>query len=272
MLVTTYAKGVGSDNWLTSIGCYPLDCTSDAETIKWGGCEWIHSATTEYEPANVERTEDGEPCEFDVLKQPKERKSFALKSIAPSSAGRVTNLQGVEVFGKFGDRLQVSCVAEGDATDDADAKIGLFIHHAMCLWSGDESIIAPLAKEYGITADAAEVAATIKRFWDWMEQTYGKATAIEREVPFNFVNELGQSINGEIDLVYRTAEGDVLVDYKTCQAGISHITDSSKKTYAGKYSGQIALYEEALRRAGRTIHDTFICYISLGVAVRMKFE
>ena len=136
----------------------------------------------------------------------------------------------------------------------------------------DESIIAPLAEAYGVTADVAEVAASIKRFWEWMEQTYGKATAIEREVPFSFVNELGQSINGEIDLVYRTDQGDVLVDYKTCQAGISHITDRDKKTYAGKYSGQLALYEEALRRAGRTIRDAIICYISLGVAVRMKYE
>ena len=273
MLVTTYAKGVGSDNWLTSIGCDPLDCTSDAETIKWGGYEWKHSANMEYMPVNEERVEDVEP--FDVLKQPDERKAFALKSIAPSSAGKVANLQAVEELGRFGDRMKISCVAKGDEAVDAeapDAAIGLFIHHAMCLWSGDESIIAPLVEAYGITADATEVAESIKRFWAWMEKTYGKATAIEREVPFSFVNELGQSINGEIDLVYRTDKGDVLVDYKSCQAGVSHILDSGKSTYAGKYSGQLALYEEALRRAGRTIRDTFICYISLGVAVRMKYE
>ena len=272
MLVTAYKQGGRSDDWLTTIGCKPLDCTSDAKTINWGGYEWNH-LSVKYELAEAEHIEKDES--FDVLKQPEKREQFAPKNIAPSSAGKVANLKDVEVFGRFGDRMKVSCVAKGDAAVDAeaaDAAIGLFIHHAMCLWSGDESIIAPLAEAYGVTADVAEVAASIKRFWEWMEQTYGKATAIEREVPFSFVNELGQSINGEIDLVYCTDQGDVLVDYKTCQAGISHITDRDKKTYAGKYSGQLALYEEALRRAGRTIRDTIICYISLGVAVRMKYE
>lgn len=39
---------------------------------------------------------------------------------------------------------------------------------------------------------------------------------------------------------------------------------------ASKYSGQIALYEEALKRNGRTLRDRFICYLSLGVVVRFE--
>jgi ATP-dependent exoDNAse (exonuclease V) beta subunit len=103
-----------------------------------------------------------------------------------------------------------------------------------------------------------------------MEKTYGKPTSIERELPFSFTNDLGQIITGEIDLVYHTAEGDVLVDYKTYQGSVAQLTDKDSDFYAGKYSGQLALYEEALSRNGASIRDRLICYLSLGVIVKIE--
>ena len=140
----------------------------------------------------------------------------------------------------------------------------------MCLWDGDRSIVGKLADSYGVRIDVEAVATSIDNFWAWMEQTYGKPISIERELPFSFTNELGQTITGEIDLVYHTAEGDVLVDYKTYQGSVAHLTDKSSDFFAGKYGGQLALYEEALSRNGSTIRDSLICYLSLGTIVKLE--
>lgn len=39
---------------------------------------------------------------------------------------------------------------------------------------------------------------------------------------------------------------------------------------AEKYVGQIALYDEALQRAGNKVVDRLICYLSLGVVIRFE--
>ena len=102
-----------------------------------------------------------------------------------------------------------------------------------------------------------------------MEKTYGKATQVDRELPFSFVNESGQLVTGEIDLVYHTEKGDVLVDYKTYQGSPAHLTDENSDFFAGKYCGQLSLYEEALKRKDSVICDRLICYLSLGIIIRM---
>ena len=156
------------------------------------------------------------------------------------------------------------------AVDGKDNTIGNFIHHIMCLWNGDKSVIETLAKAYGVRVDVDTVATSIVNFWIWMEKTYGKATLVDRELPFSFVNESGQIVTGEIDLVYHTPDGDVLVDYKTYQGNTAHLTDENSNFFAGMYCGQISLYEEALKRRGSVVRDRLICYLSLGVIIGMK--
>ena len=170
----------------------------------------------------------------------------------------------VEQCATFADRISATAV------DGRDSTVGDFVHHLMYLWRGDATLIPQLAKSYGVTVNAKEMESTIRKFEAWMKETYGAPIAIERELPFRYVNERGQEINGEIDLVYRTPEGDVLVDYKTYQGKVSHLTDSQSDFCASKYSAQIALYEEALQRNGRTLRARLICYLSLGVVVRFE--
>jgi hypothetical protein len=188
---------------------------------------------------------------------------FEEKMISPSKAKALDGCYDATLCANFAGRLSIS------STDDCDATIGNFIHHTMCLWNGGTCVLEPLAKEYGINADADSMANSITSFWDWMEHTYGKPTKIEREVPFSFVSDNGQVVTGEIDLVYSTAEGVVLLDYKTYQGAPSNLTDKNSGFYAGKYGGQIALYEEALKRKGCTVCDRLICYMSLGIVMRL---
>ena len=261
LILTTYGSKNG-DDWLTSIGCDSMNSHSTASVINWGNVNWKHILESYVAPDFEEETT--ETTEITVLKQPTERLSFDAKYVSPSKAKVAKQLYTVERFDTFAERISAN------AEDGRDNTIGDFIHHIMCLWNGDKSVIETLAKAYGVRVDADTVATSIFNFWNWMEKTYGKATLVDRELPFSFVTESGQIVTGEIDLVYHTSDGDVLLDYKTYQGNLAHLTDKNSNFFAGKYCGQISLYEEALKRRGSVIRDRIICYLSLGVIIKMK--
>lgn len=262
LILATYGANNG-DNWLTSIGCESIDSHSHASVINWGEANWQHIAK-DYVASGLEEN-TAEAAEYPVLKQPVERPSFDVKFVSPSKAKVTKQQYTIEQCATFAERISAT------AADGHDNTIGNFIHHVMCLWNGDKSVIETLAKAYGIKVDIKAVTTSIANFWCWMEKTYGKSTRIDRELPFSFVNESGQVVTGEIDLVYCTAEGDVLVDYKTYHGSPAHLTDENNEFHAGKkYGGQITLYEEALKRRGSVVRDRLICYLSLGVIIGMK--
>jgi ATP-dependent exoDNAse (exonuclease V) beta subunit len=263
LILTTYGTTNG-DAWLTSIGCDAIDSHAEASVVNWGGANWKH--IVEKYVAPEQNNVVTKAVEFPILKQPTERQLFNGKFISPSKVKTDKQLYSVEQCGTFAERISVI------ATDGRDSTIGDFFHHLMCLWRGDRSIVGKLAESYGVKVDVDAVATSIENFWSWMEQTYGKPASTERELPFSFTSDLGQIITGEIDLVYHTAEGDVLVDYKTYQGSITHLTDKNSDFYAGKYGGQLALYEDALSRTGTTICDRLICYLSLGVIVKIQYH
>lgn len=261
LILTTYGPKSG-DEWLTSIGCDSIDSHSAASIINWGNATWKHLSESYVAPELEEN--NAVVAEFPVLKQPAERTSFDAKFVSPSKAKVAKQHYAVEQYATFAERISAN------TADGCDNTVGNFIHHAMCLWSGDKSIIETLSKAYGVKADVEAVTTSIENFWVWMEKTYGKAIRVNRELPFSFTNDLAQTITGEIDLVYHTAEGVVLVDYKTYQGSVAHLTDKNSDFFAGKYGGQLALYEEALSRNGSTIRDSLICYLSLGTIVKLE--
>lgn len=201
---------------------------------------------------------------FEVLCRPSEPIAYSCKFLSPSKVKEAVKRYRVVKCEKFAPRLQIR------AMDGKDSTIGNFIHHAMCLWSGDKALLESLAAEYGVKVDIANLCASIEAFRGWMADNYKGSMTEERELPFTFTNALGQCVNGEIDLVYHTEEGAVLVDYKTYQGEISQLTKVGGDFSAEKYVGQIALYDEALQRAGNKVVDRLICYLSLGVVVRFE--
>lgn len=179
----------------------------------------------------------------------------------------VAMLSSVEDMGSFADRITTSSAS--------DALLGDCIHQLMCIYCGQAdfaSIAADLAQQYGITIDGEALAQSVSKFYGRMQEIYGAPDSVEREVPFAFERANGEVVHGEIDMVYRTQEGDVVVDYKTYQGQSANLVDSQCKFYAGKYSGQVEIYEEALRREGRAVRDRVICYISLGRIIRLRFD
>ena len=260
LILTTYGPKSG-DEWLTSIGCDSIDSHSAASVINWGNATWKHLSESYVAPELEENST--EVAEYPVLKQPEEHPSFDAKFVSPSKVKVAKQQYTVEQCATFAERISAK------AADGRDNTVGDFIHHALCLWNGDRSIIETLSKAYGVRVDVDAVVTSISNFWKWMEKTYGKATQVDRELPFSFVNERGQLVTGEIDLVYHTEKGDVLVDYKTYQGSLAHLTDENSDFFAGKYCGQISLYEEALKRNNSIVYDRLICYLSLGIIIRM---
>ncbi len=263
LILATFSKN-DVDAWLTAIGCEAMDAQSDAEVIEWGGYKWNHTLFPYEAQDEILDNRLDEAPQFKALKLPESRGVHKPKCVSPSKVEGEDSTYEATKYATFAHRLTTK------AGDGKDSTIGDFIHHAMYLWSGDRSILAPLAKEYGVEVDIDALESSITSFWRWMEQRYGKATATERELPFSYTNADGQVVTGEIDLVYHTNDGDVLVDYKTYQGNEAHLTDEGHKFHAGKYSGQIALYEEALRLRGDNIRERLICYLSLGTVIRFS--
>ena len=263
LILTTHGKSSG-DQWLTDIGCEKINSLSNTKIINWGGYNWNHSVRNYVAKDPTDNNTSNELIEFKALKQPLNSKTFAQKYISPSKEKPGDSNCNAELLAEFSKRLKIT------ATDGNDSTVGNFIHHLMCVWNGDRSIIQPLAAEYGVWGDADSIGTSVENFWTWMENTYGRATAIEREFPFSFTNKNGQIVNGEIDLVYHTDNGDILVDYKTYQGEKANLTDENSEFYAGKYSKQITLYNEALTLNGQNIRDRLIYYVPLGTIIRIK--
>ena len=266
ILTTLKPRGRDSRNspaqWLLDIGCDAIDSQAEASVINWGGSIWNHSVANYVAPDEGDAVSE-KMVSFDVLKLPPERQPYANKFVAPSKAKFAKQHYAVEQYATFSERVSAN------AADGRDNTVGDFIHHVMCLWNGDKGIIETLAKSYGVRVDVNAIATSISNFWKWMEKNYGKATQVDRELPFSFVNESGQLVTGEIDIVYHTEKGDVLVDYKTYQGSPAHLIDENSDFFAGKYCGQLSLYEEALKRKDSVICDRLICYLSLGIIIRM---
>ena len=135
-----------------------------------------------------------------------------------------------------------------------DNTFGDVVHHvfAACRRGENESnkaVAARTLQAYGITdAEAAEkLANCIGELYGWLEKHYGgEVTEIERELPFRYC-ENGQVFSGNMDLVWHTKDGCVLIDYKTFPGKKDDLFNPEKDHWAGKYASQLGVYSRALR-------------------------
>ncbi len=269
LLVTTSAqvKSRKYDTlWLDNITGQPMHAVEfDGSYLAWHGLR-IRNYRLDYLQYNDD--EEYQPqSSFISLAIPLQIKRHSPRDIQPSKVPASARLSSVEDMGSFADRITTPSAS--------DALLGDCIHQLMCIYFGQAdfaSIAADLAQQYGITIDGEALTQSIERFYVRMSEMYGAPVCVEREVPFAFKRENGEVVHGEIDMVYRTQEGDVVVDYKTYQGQSTNLVDSQSKFYAGKYSGQVEIYEEALQREGRKVIDRVICYISLGRMIRLRFD
>ena len=119
-----------------------------------------------------------------------------------------------------------------------------------------------MVKAYGFESNlpkAGEIKASWKALKDWLTLNYGPAQCEHHELPFKHQLKNGQIVTGSMDFVWETAEGCVLVDYKTSESDV----------HAGKYKGQLECYEKALVAAGKKVLDKVLYYPVVGVLVKL---
>lgn len=270
LLITTSIKAKKSSyntHWIDLITGKPMmadNCASDY--LAWHDL-LLRYYSLDYTNMDDDIVKSADRTHFMALKMPGERVKYPQRDIQPSKAPASPRLLRVEGLPSFAGRVV-------SKTDD-DAKLGNCIHQLMCIYNGQEDfseIASTLAEQYGVEIDVGELIDSITAFYARLCLMFGPPDVVERELPFAFKRDSGEIVRGEIDMVYRTSLGDIIVDYKTYQGASSHILDPQSDAYAGKYSGQIEIYEEALRREHREVFDRIICYISLGEIVRFEFD
>ena len=109
--------------------------------------------------------------------------------------------------------------------------------------------------------NAKEVIGAIRSLYDYLIQKYGAPTSIAHEVPFSFVRKNGQLLRGEIDLLWHTADGVVLVDYKNIQGEVAN---------PEHYASQMEAYREVIESTGLKCKGIVLFYATLGQIIELK--
>lgn len=157
-------------------------------------------------------------------------------------------------------------------------KIGTCIHNIYAAFDANandtdaqkksaERIISNYGLEKYITSPN-DLIESLKDLYNWLTERYGKATEVKHEYPFNFPVGNRQIMKGEIDLIWQTEAGDVVVDFKTHIGDPDELNDSQSPHYLGhKYIPQLTAYKQRLEQAGRTVVARVLYYDILGKAV-----
>ena len=183
--------------------------------------------------------------------------------INPSKSGITSNLKSsnsTEV-----DRINIP-KANGDVHM---STIGTCIHNIYAAYdaSMDEQMSISMAQRLIESAKlteilkAEDVIKAIRSLYDYLTKEHGAPTSIGHEVPFSFVRKNGQLLRGEIDLLWYTKDGVVLVDYKNIQG---------EEANAEHYASQMEAYREVIESAGLKCKGIVLFYATLGQIIELQ--
>ena len=187
----------------------------------------------------------------------------AVRDLMPSS------MKGGEVQAEL-----IDCGEPITVTGTYEAsELGTCVHDIFCVAeSKNDDQIADMVKAYGFDSNLP-ASGQIKKSWNaltqWLQSSFGPAQKQYHELPFKHKLASGQIVSGSMDYVWETAEGCVVVDYKTFPGLKKDLTDKKSHFYVGKYKGQLACYEQALVAAGKKVIAKYLYYPMVGVLVKM---
>lgn len=213
--------------------------------------------------------EDGEVMEArDNLKyvlnsNPKAEKES--RDMQPSKAVAYEAVEAKELFSS-GKRIAIK------ADSNEFNKIGTCIHEIFAFIEKDKNVekISSIIKSSSLEEkipNPAEILEAWNNLEGFMTKTYGKGKTAH-EVPFKHFNN-GQIFTGSIDFIWETADGVVLVDFKSYPGSKDDVVNPEHKHYAGIYAGQFECYERALTAAGKKVLAKLVYYHVLGVVVKL---
>ena len=165
---------------------------------------------------------------------------------------------------------QVNRIHIPEEKDDVRMRtIGTCIHNIYAAYDAEmdeQSAIAMAQKiidslNSSKILNAKDVIGAIRSLYSYLTEKYGAATKIGHEVPFSFVRKNGQLLRGEIDLLWYTEDGVVLVDYKNIEG---------EKANPKGYASQMEAYREVIESAGLTCKGIVLFYATLGQIIELK--
>ncbi len=156
-----------------------------------------------------------------------------------------------------------------------DNEFGDCIHHifARCKTDTDNAPAARYTLEaYGIgnDGDDEKLANCIGELYGFLTEKYGAAERIDRELPFRFTDEKGHVFSGNMDMVWYTAGGCILVDYKTFPGSRADLFNGKSKHWAGGYASQLSVYGAALAATGEKLKAKLLFYPVEGLVIELK--
>lgn len=261
-------------DWLKKIEMVPEEWQlpdASQETVDiWGLEEYssVASYFAEYEEQEME--EDDRYSLWDLPELTEQK--MASRTLHPSCLGK----EGVAdiTLNKCQIAEPVNLKREMFAHDADDGKsksgFGTCVHNifAACPWTGASVSDAEKAgftekavcilQNFGMdqVIDAKELTESLLKLYAYLEEKYGKAEKILHEHPFYFpISDGEQEMRGEIDLIWRTSTGDVIVDFKNHQG----LEDNSRS-----YVPQLTAYKNRLEQAGHQVVGCVLHYVLQG--------
>jgi ATP-dependent exoDNAse (exonuclease V) beta subunit len=234
---------------------------------------WIMDPATEgfaeFPLPEVPQDDEAAPVVRQRLKR--EATTFEVREPRYISPSGVAGLGEVGEHRDFGQRITTHDIRD----DQMMAHVGDCVHQ---IYAGLDTVREPelpkiqeLIHAYGLTAvltQPTEIVRAWRNLVDYLTEHHGAATAVYHERPFRLERD-GQTVVGSMDLVWQTAEGDILVDFKTCPMGKS-VLDPQNEHFVGRYAGQLNAYTEALVAAGERVVKRYIYYAISGIIAEVK--
>lgn len=146
---------------------------------------------------------------------------------------------------------QIFCSLEYHSKDTT-----MFIKHVVSQWNMD-----------GILNETDSIIKAWENLTGWLSDNYGNGITLH-ELPFSYMDKTGHIVTGNMDFVWKTGNGCVLIDYKTFP-GSEQLALNPGDHYAGNYKGQFDCYTHALESANEKVLARYVYYPVGGMLVKI---
>jgi ATP-dependent exoDNAse (exonuclease V) beta subunit len=164
------------------------------------------------------------------------------------------------------DRLDI----KHDGLDDDEYGDCIHAIYAVCREKDPEhcqAVAERILHRWGINEEGAakKVAESYEDLCLFLEKHYDPADSVEHEVPFRHQDTEGHVFTGVMDMLWNTARGTVIVDFKTFGGNKAKAIEESEQ----KHSSQLHEYSEALKAAGKEIRAAVLFYPVTGAVIEV---
>jgi len=264
-LITTSFEGkTGSYKWLKDVGCYSDDNI-------WKTSMPVSKTTGIPLPSTAD--EKASSYSKIVYSMPEASEEPLERYITPSTLGMKT----LEAKVSVSEPIHISGAIDfGSQLDDESMSlVGTCIHNIYASFDSNASKDESIRRAEGILVSngfsqladkSSGIIDAISALYGFLRKEYGEGISVYHELPMLMQNEKNQILTGEIDLVWQTSEGCVIIDFKN-KKDMDTATDSARH-----YAPQLNAYREALQKSGEIVLATLLFYPIQGTMVSIDIQ